>query len=88
MRTVRCRRNELLPVVVGLAGLLWLSSAAMAQQSFTSPDDAATALAAAVKSGKPDILKVLAFCFKLVNTNAHNDPAAARTTLKQLESMK
>ena len=39
-------------------------------------------------SSEADILKALAFCFKLVNTNAHDDPAAARRALKQLESMK
>ena len=41
------------------AALLWLTPA-QAQQSFNSPDDAAAALVAAVKSGmKQDILKVL-----------------------------
>jgi hypothetical protein len=39
-------------------------------------------------SSEADILKALAFCFKLVNTNAHDDPAAARRILKQLESIK
>jgi hypothetical protein len=38
-------------------------------------------------SSEADILKALAFCFKLVNTNAHDDPAAARRILQQLESM-
>jgi len=38
-------------------------------------------------SSEADILKALAFCFKLVNTNAHDDPAAARRILKQLERM-
>jgi len=42
------------------AGLLCFTPAAKAQQSFASTDEAATALAAAVKSGvKQDILKVL-----------------------------
>jgi hypothetical protein len=45
---------------VALAGLCLLTPAAQAQQSFTSPDDAASALATAVKFGmKQDILKVL-----------------------------
>jgi len=45
--------------VAAVAGLLWLMPAAKAQQSFNSPDDAASALAAAVKSGaKQDLLKV------------------------------
>jgi hypothetical protein len=39
-------------------------------------------------SSEADILKALVFCFKLVNTNAHDDPAAARRILKQLESIK
>ena len=39
-------------------------------------------------SSEADILKALAFCFKLVSTNAHDDPAAARRILKQLESIK
>ena len=43
-----------------LAGLLLMASVAQAQQSFGTPDDAAGALAAAVKSGvNKDILKVL-----------------------------
>ena len=42
------------------ASLLWLMPAAMAQQSFNSPDDAASALASAVKSGvRQEMLKVL-----------------------------
>ena len=42
------------------AALLWLTPAAHAQQSFNSPDDAAAALASAVKSGiRQDIVKVL-----------------------------
>jgi hypothetical protein len=39
-------------------------------------------------SSEADILKALVFCFKLVNTNAHDDPASARRILKQLESIK
>jgi hypothetical protein len=34
-----------------------------------------------------DILKALALCFKLVNTNARDHPAAARKILKRLESI-
>jgi len=49
-------RRATLPVVMALT---LLSSVAQAQQSFTSPEDAAAALAAAVKSGPRDILKVL-----------------------------
>jgi Protein of unknown function (DUF2950) len=46
--------------VIAFAGLCLLIPAAQAQQSFTNPDDAASALAAAVKSGvKQDMLKVL-----------------------------
>jgi hypothetical protein len=46
--------------VMAFAGLCLLIPAAQAQQSFTNPDDAASALAAAVKSGvKQDMLKVL-----------------------------
>ena len=45
---------------IALAGLCLVMPSAQAQQSFANPDDAATALAAAVKSGmKQDILKVL-----------------------------
>lgn len=43
----------------GLMALTLLSSVAQAQQSFPTPEDAAAALAAAVKSGPRDILKVL-----------------------------
>jgi len=39
--------------------LTLMSSAALAQQSFSTPEDAAAALATAVKSGPSDILKVL-----------------------------
>jgi len=46
--------------VIAFAGLCLLIPAAQAQQSFSNPDDAASALAAAVKSGvKQDMLKVL-----------------------------
>lgn len=45
-----------LPAILALT---LLSSASQAQQSFSSPEDAAAALAAAVKSGPNDILKVL-----------------------------
>jgi Protein of unknown function (DUF2950) len=42
------------------ASLLWPTLAAKAQQTFSSPDEAASALASAVKSGaKRDLLKVL-----------------------------
>jgi hypothetical protein len=40
------------------------------------------------ESSHADILKALAFCFKLVNTNAHDDPAAARRILAELERMR
>lgn len=49
-------RRAILPGVVALA---MLGSAAQAQQSYKTPEDAAAALAAAVKSGPGDILKVL-----------------------------
>jgi hypothetical protein len=39
-------------------------------------------------SSHADILKALAFCFELVNTNAHDDPAAARRILGELERMR
>ncbi|MGE0853631.1 MAG: hypothetical protein AB7O44_29125 [Hyphomicrobiaceae bacterium] len=38
-------------------------------------------------SSEADILRTLAFCFKAVNTNARDDPAAARKTLKRLEEV-
>jgi hypothetical protein len=38
-------------------------------------------------SSQAEILKALAFCFKLVNTNAHDDPAAARRILSELERL-
>lgn len=57
-RSTRISR-ELLGVIA-LAGSCLLMPAAQAQQSFTNPDTAASALAAAVKSGaKQDMLKVL-----------------------------
>jgi hypothetical protein len=46
-------------VVPGLMALALMSTSLQAQQSFSSPEDAAAALAAAVKSGPRDILKVL-----------------------------
>jgi hypothetical protein len=49
-------RRALLP---GIMALALLGSASQAQQSYKTPEDAATALAAAVKSGPRDILKVL-----------------------------
>jgi hypothetical protein len=39
------------------------------------------------ESSHADILKAMAFCFKLVNTNAHDDPTAARRILSELERM-
>jgi hypothetical protein len=49
-----------LAAVATAAGLLWLTPAANAQQSFNSPDEAASALATAVKSSiRQDVLKVL-----------------------------
>ncbi|MBR0811075.1 DUF2950 domain-containing protein [Bradyrhizobium diazoefficiens] len=49
-------RRALLP---GIMALALLGSAAQAQQSYKTPEDAASALAAAVKSGPREILKVL-----------------------------
>lgn len=46
-------------VLSGMIALALLGSAAQAQQSYKTPEDAAAALAAAVKSGPRDILKVL-----------------------------
>jgi Protein of unknown function (DUF2950) len=55
-RSIDCR----LLGVIALAVSCLLMPAAQAQQSFSSPDDAASALAASVKSGvKQDMLKVL-----------------------------
>ena len=57
-RSTRCIR--LLAALAAIASLSLLASPAQAQQSFKSPDEAASALAAAVKSGmKQDVLKVL-----------------------------
>ena len=58
LRSTRIDRRIL--GVIAFAGLCMLIPAAQAQQSFTNPDDAASALATAVKSGvKQDMLKVL-----------------------------
>jgi hypothetical protein len=40
------------------------------------------------KSSHADVLKALALCFKVINTNSHDDPARARRILQQLESIK
>lgn len=56
MIAFRSFRRAALP---GLLALTLLSSPSLAQQSYKSPEDAAAALAAAVKSGPGDILKVL-----------------------------
>lgn len=53
LKSIRCAA---LPTLMALT---LLSSVAQAQQSFASPEDAAAVLAAAVKSGPRDILKVL-----------------------------
>ena len=54
------RRGHVRLASVAAAGLLWLMPAANAQQSFSNPDEAASALVSAVKSGtKQDVLKVL-----------------------------
>jgi hypothetical protein len=37
------------------------------------------------KSSHADVLKALAFCFKVINTNSYDDPAQARRILKELE---
>jgi hypothetical protein len=37
------------------------------------------------KSSHADILKALAFTFKVINTNSHDDPAVARRILERLE---
>jgi Protein of unknown function (DUF2950) len=58
LRLTRCIRP--LAALAAIASLSLLSSLAQAQQTFKSPDEAASALVAAVKSGmKEDILKVL-----------------------------
>ncbi len=56
MISLKSIRRAALP---GLMALTLLSSVAQAQQSFANPEAAAAALAAAVKSGPGDILKVL-----------------------------
>ena len=48
------------------------------QLAYAGPD-------ATKKSSHADVLKALAFCFKVINTNSHDDPAAARRILKSLE---
>ena len=45
--------------LLGIMAVLLLGTASQAQQSYRGPEDAAAALAAAVKSGPSDILKVL-----------------------------
>ena len=58
MKVFRVDRMRLAGVAAA-AALLWLMPAAKAQQSFNSPEDAASALASAVKSGaRQDMLKV------------------------------
>jgi hypothetical protein len=37
------------------------------------------------RSSHADVLKALAFCFKVINTNSHDGPARARRILKELE---
>lgn len=39
-------------------------------------------------SSHADILKALAFCFKVINTNAHEDAAVARRVLEQIERLR
>jgi len=56
MTGLKSLRRAILP---GLTALALLGSASQAQQSYKTPEDAAAALAAAVKSGPGDILKVL-----------------------------
>jgi hypothetical protein len=56
MISLKSIRRAVLP---GVMALTLLSSVAQAQQSFATPEGAAAALAAAVKSGPSDILKVL-----------------------------
>jgi hypothetical protein len=54
------RHGRLLLALVTIGSLSLVAPSALAQQSFNSPDDAASALVAAVKSGiKQDVLKVL-----------------------------
>jgi len=61
MTAFRSTRNvRLLAALAAIASLSPVASLAQAQQAFKSPDDAASALVAAVKSGmKQDVLKVL-----------------------------
>ncbi|RXG96293.1 DUF2950 domain-containing protein [Bradyrhizobium zhanjiangense] len=56
MTGLKSFRRAVLP---GIMALALLGSASQAQQSYKTPEDAAAALAAAVKSGPSDILKVL-----------------------------
>jgi len=56
MIAFRFLRRAVLP---GMMALALMSSAAVAQKSYSTPEDAASALAAAVKSGPSDVLKVL-----------------------------
>ncbi|MBR0722579.1 DUF2950 domain-containing protein [Bradyrhizobium manausense] len=56
MTGLKAFRRAVLP---GLTALALLGSATQAQQSYKTPEDAAAALAAAIKSGPSDILKVL-----------------------------
>ncbi|UPK29836.1 DUF2950 domain-containing protein [Bradyrhizobium sp. 195] len=56
MTGLKSLRRAFLP---GIMALALLGSASQAQQSYETPEDAAAALAAAVKSGPGDILKVL-----------------------------
>ena len=56
MISLKWLRRAALP---GIMALALLSTASQAQQSYPTPEDAAAALAAAVKSGPSDILKVL-----------------------------
>ncbi|MGY4625645.1 DUF2950 domain-containing protein [Bradyrhizobium sp. USDA 4486] len=56
MTGLKSFRRAVLP---GLVALALFGSASLAQESYKTPEDAAAALAAAVKSGPKDILKVL-----------------------------
>ncbi|MBH5397764.1 DUF2950 domain-containing protein [Bradyrhizobium sp. CNPSo 4010] len=56
MTGLKSFRRAVLP---GLVALALVGSASLAQESYKTPEDAAAALAAAVKSGPKDILKVL-----------------------------
>lgn len=56
MISMKSLRRAVLP---GMIAFALIGSAAQAQQSYKTPEDAAAALAAAVKSGPRDILKVL-----------------------------